>query len=98
MLPVLIWPLPVATARSAMNVSSVSPDRWLMTTPQPGVLRGPDRGPRLAQRPDLVDLDQDRVRRALADGPLQPRLVRDQQVVAHQLEPLPKLRGEGRPA
>jgi hypothetical protein len=29
-LPVLIWPLRVATARSAMNVSSVSPERWLM--------------------------------------------------------------------
>src|SRR6184192_1868545 len=28
--PVLIWPTPVATARSAMNVSSVSPERWLI--------------------------------------------------------------------
>ena len=26
--PVLIWPAPVATARSAMKVSSVSPERW----------------------------------------------------------------------
>ena len=33
--PVLIWPAPVATARSAMVVSSVSPERWLMTAPQP---------------------------------------------------------------
>src|SRR5207253_2049031 len=31
--PVLIWPAFVATARSAMVVSSVSPERWLMTTP-----------------------------------------------------------------
>jgi hypothetical protein len=30
-LPVLIWPARVATARSAMKVSSVSPERWLMT-------------------------------------------------------------------
>jgi hypothetical protein len=30
-LPVLIWPALVATARSAMVVSSVSPERWLMT-------------------------------------------------------------------
>src|SRR6185503_12724355 len=28
--PVLIWPQPVATARSAMVVSSVSPERWLI--------------------------------------------------------------------
>ena len=32
-LPVLIWPAPVATARSPMNVSSVSPDRCEITTP-----------------------------------------------------------------
>ncbi len=30
-LPVLICPALVATARSAMNESSVSPERWLMT-------------------------------------------------------------------
>ena len=29
--PVLICPHPVATARSAMVVSSVSPERWLIT-------------------------------------------------------------------
>ena len=29
--PVLIWPQPVATARSAIVVSSVSPERWDMT-------------------------------------------------------------------
>jgi hypothetical protein len=29
-LPVLIWPLRVATARSAIKASSVSPERWLM--------------------------------------------------------------------
>src|SRR5262249_61610509 len=29
--PVLIWPQPVATARSAIVVSSVSPERWLIT-------------------------------------------------------------------
>ena len=29
--PVLIWPALVATAMSAMVVSSVSPERWLMT-------------------------------------------------------------------
>ena len=29
--PVLIWPVPRATARSAIVVSSVSPERWLIT-------------------------------------------------------------------
>jgi hypothetical protein len=29
--PVLIWPAFVATAMSAMVLSSVSPERWLMT-------------------------------------------------------------------
>src|ERR1700678_2018388 len=33
--PVLIWPTPVATARSAMKVSSVSPLRWDMTEVYP---------------------------------------------------------------
>ena len=31
--PVLIWPQFVATARSAIVVSSVSPLRWLITEP-----------------------------------------------------------------
>src|SRR5437764_9508612 len=31
--PALIWPAFVATARSAIVVSSVSPDRWLITVP-----------------------------------------------------------------
>ena len=30
-LPVLIWPQPSATAKSAMVESSVSPERWLIT-------------------------------------------------------------------
>src|SRR2546422_6234149 len=34
-LPVLICPTPVATARSAMNVSSVSPERCEITAPYP---------------------------------------------------------------
>src|SRR5919106_1108161 len=33
--PALICPAPVATARSAIVVSSVSPDRWEMTVPNP---------------------------------------------------------------
>src|ERR1700761_6710616 len=33
--PVLIWPAPVATARSAMKLSSVSPLRWEITEVYP---------------------------------------------------------------
>ena len=40
--PVLICPAFIATARSAMNVSSVSPDRWEITG-LPGALRHLDR-------------------------------------------------------
>src|SRR6266540_1976731 len=35
--PVLICPAPVATAKSAMKSSQVSPERWLMTVPYPAV-------------------------------------------------------------
>ena len=41
--PVLICPAPVATARSAMNVSSVSPERCEMTAVYP--FRAPVRWP-----------------------------------------------------
>ena len=33
--PVLIWPAPVATARCAIVVSSVSPERWEITADHP---------------------------------------------------------------
>ena len=33
--PVFSWPALVATARSAMNVSSVSPERWLIMQANP---------------------------------------------------------------
>ena len=33
--PVLIWPVPIATTKSAIVVSSVSPERWLTIAVQP---------------------------------------------------------------
>ena len=36
--PVLIWPVARPTDRSAMKLSSVSPDLWLAMTPQPASL------------------------------------------------------------
>ena len=83
--PVLIWPALVPTAMSAMVVSSVSPERWLITDGVAGALGHLDRGEGLGQRADLVDLDQDRVGDALVDAFLQDLGVGDEQVVADQL-------------
>ena len=66
--PVLIWPAFVATARSAIVVSSVSPERCEITTRVAVPLRELDRLERLGERADLVHLDEDRVRDALVDA------------------------------
>ena len=60
-LPVLICPAPVATARSAMNVSSVSPERCEMIDAVRAALGELDALERLGERADLVHLDQHRV-------------------------------------
>ena len=83
--PVLIWPVPRATARSAIVLSSVSPLRWLemlRVAVAMGQLDGVDR---LGQRADLVDLDEDAVGDPLVDAALQPLDVGDEQVVADEL-------------
>ena len=85
--PVLICPTPVATARSAMNVSSVSPERCEIDGAVAGVARDRDRVERLGERPDLVELDQDRVRDAALDPLAQDRRVGDEDVVADELKP-----------
>ena len=46
--PVLIWPAHVATARSAIVVSSVSPERWEIDAGVAGLPRHLHRGQRLA--------------------------------------------------
>ena len=84
--PVLIWPQPVATARSAIVVSSVSPERWRHDGRVAGRAGEVDRGQRLGQRADLVDLDQDRVGRAGVDPALQALDVGHEQVVADELD------------
>ena len=67
--PVLICPALVPTARSAIVVSSVSPERCEMTAAKPGRARHLDGLERLGDAADLVDLDQDRVGRAFASMP-----------------------------
>jgi hypothetical protein len=65
--PVLIWVAVVATAISAMVVSSVSPERC-DTTAAYRRIGHRDRFQGFGQRADLVDLDQDRVGDALVDA------------------------------
>ena len=96
--PVLIWPVPIATTRSAMVVSSVSPERCETTADQPRAARERDRFDRLGQRADLVELDEDGVRRVLLDRPGDPLGVRDQQVVADELDGRPQPLGQVPPA
>jgi len=95
--PVLIWPALVATAMSAIVVSSVSPDRWAddgRVLCAIGHLNGFQR---LRERSDLVDLDQDRVGHAELDALRQELRVGDEKVVADQLAPVPELVGDGLP-
>src|SRR3546814_9597041 len=44
-----------------------------------------DRLQRLAERPDLVDLDEQRIGEATADAVAQPRRIGDEKIVAHKL-------------
>ena len=63
-----------------------------------GLLRHLDRLDRLGQRPDLIELHEDAVRRPLLNRPREPLRVRDQQVVADELEPAAEPLGQLRPS
>ena len=96
--PVLIWPQLVATARSAMVASSVSP-RAVAHHAGVAVAGGQLDGVEgLGERADLVDLDQDRVGDVAVDAHPQPGDVGDEQVVADELHLLADGLGERRPA
>ena len=62
-----------------------------MTVVYPASAAMCNRRERLGQRPDLVDLDQDRVGHPLVDALLQARRVGHKHVIADQLEPLAEL-------
>ena len=66
--PVLIWPQLVATARSAIVVSSVSPLRCDITDVYAARVASVDGVERLGERADLVDLHEDRVGDAALDA------------------------------
>ena len=57
-----------------------------------------DRPDRLAQRADLVELDEHRVRRMLRDGPGDEPRIRHEQVVANELDPIAEASRERSPA
>ncbi len=95
--PVLIWPAFTATARSAIVVSSVSPERWEITVAYPAARRDLDRLQRLGQRPDLVHLDENCVPHALCDPSPKELLVRHEEVVADELDRAAQLLGQRAP-
>ena len=83
--PVLRWPVRMATVRSAMKLSTVSPERWRHHRAPARAARHLDRGYGFAYGPDLVELDQDGVGRVFLD-PLRHALdVGHENVVADQL-------------
>ena len=84
--PVLIWPALVATARSAIVASSVSPERCEMTAAVAAAVGELDRVERLGERPDLVHLHEDRVADALGDPAAEEVDVRHEEVVADELD------------
>src|SRR5215467_1140176 len=96
--PLLIWPHPVPTARSAMNVSSVSPDRCETIWAQPA-----SRQIRMAYSVSvtvstLVGLDQRGVGDLAADRLADDRRVGHQDVVADELDRVPESGGQVLPA
>jgi hypothetical protein len=84
----------VATARSAIVASSVSPERWLRDRAVAVAHREVDRLEGLAERADLVHLDEDRVGALLLEALLQELLVGDEEVVADELDLVAELGGE----
>ena len=95
--PVLICPAFTATARSAIVVSSVSPERCEITVAYPAPRASSIDVERLAQRADLVHLHQDRVRDARVDPAAEEVDVRHEEVVADELHPVAQSLGEDAP-
>ena len=96
--PVLIWPAAVPTARSAIVVSSVSPERCEMIVGVAGVTRHADRVERFGDRADLIELDQNGVRHVFVDAAAENRRVGDEDVVPDELHTRAQLASEHRPA
>ena len=81
-----------------MNESSVSPDRWLMIDAVAALGGHADAVERLGERADLVQLDEDRVGRPARDAAAQALDVRDEEVVADELDAIAELLRDELPA
>ena len=95
--PVLICPAFVATARSAIVVSSVSPLRWLITTPNPERCASAIASTVSVSVPIWFTLIRIAFAAPLADPALEALGVRHEQVVADELRAVAQRRDERRP-
>ena len=96
--PVLIWPQLVATARSAIVVSSVSPERWLIMQRKPLRWARSTASSVSVSVPIWLTLTSSALAEPLVDAALQPLEVGDEQVVADDLDPVAERRGHRLPA
>src|SRR5271154_4260798 len=83
--PVLIWPALVATARSAMNGSSVSPERCDTIAVYPALNAVCMASSVSVRLPIWLTLTRIRIRHAQVDALVQARSVANEQVVADDL-------------
>ena len=74
----------MATVKSAMKLSTVSPLRWETMAPQPALRAMVNGGHRFAQGADLIELDEYGIGRVFLDTPGDPFNIGDKQVVPYQ--------------
>ena len=96
--PVLIWPAPMPTARSAMKASSVSPERCEMMEAY-FALRAISTASIVSRdAADLIQLDQNRVGDSFGDAARENFRIGDENVVADELDFLSQFLGDELPA
>ena len=96
--PVLIWPQLVATARSAIVVSSVSPERWLIMQRKPLRWARSTASRVSVSEPIWLTLTSSALADCSRDAAREPLGVGDEQVVADDLDLVAELGGHGAPA
>ena len=84
--PVLIWPQLVATARSAIVVSSVSPERWLIMQRKPARCARSTASRVSVSEPIWLTLTSSALAWPPGDAALEPLDVGDEEVVADELD------------
>ena len=96
--PVLIWPVPIATTKSAIVVSSVSPERWLTMAVQPARRAIAIASIVSVSVPIWLSLIRTELADVLADAPGDEVRVGHEDVVADQLDLGAEALGELGPA